>query len=470
MKGTITRFARNHADKARRYVLNSLERQYIEASLSLETQMRLTKVCTLLTFQRAPINCAQDYVKDTVPDKVFTGYNKIHPSFKSWRHHAKALRADNRGRIDKEKRYSDEAATKRMERTCLIIRADRERNFLTAIVDEHRKLVAEAAKIPHVPRPAWVCPTGKTLPTREPARHPKVTYTRPEPARKLSYMEETRILYPLIEDPEERRLHQEKILASIISPERLALGLGTPSGHTGIENDPVLQQYYKERKEHDIWNAFNEWQANQLRQREEVQRRHDEPKAETERKRVLLEHFCSLYDQRVEKLAFLGPQMLATITATSQAIDSNNFEHFIHSVSGMNRILDAAAEIYTEMQREITLEQKGAQKLNESWPLEAFDQTFKNLEKVIPTLNADVQGPVGWMLQSIRNVCHPIVTAQPFSNPLANESSLPFVVQPIPISFEHFLATIRPQVAYQVPAPTYQASQFAHHAPQYQAP
>jgi hypothetical protein len=136
----------------------------------------------------------------------------------------------------------------------------------------------------------------------------------------------------------------------------------------------------------------------------------------------------------------------------------------------MNRILDAAAEIYTEMQREITLEQKGAQKLNESWPLEAFDQTFKNLEKVVPTLNADVQGPVGWMLQSIRNVCHPIVTAQPFSNPLANESSLPFVVQPIPISFEHFLATIRPQVAYQVPAPTYQASQFAHHAPQYQAP
>ena len=232
----------------------------------------------------------------------------------------------------------------------------------------------------------------------------------------------------------------------------------------------MLQNYYKERQENDIWNAFSEWQANQLRQREELQRLYDEKKAETERKRVLLEHSCSLFDQRVEKLAYLGPQMLATLTAMSQAIDSNNFDHFMQSVYGMDRIPDAATEIYTEMQREIMLETKGAQTLKESWPLEALDQTFKSLEQVVSTLNAEVQGPVGWMLQSIRNVCHPIATAQPFNNPLANESSSPFVVQPIPINFEAFMVAMRPQVTDQAPPPTYQASQFAYQAPQYQAP
>ena len=198
MKGAITRFARSHADKAKRYILNSLERQYMEASLSLEAQIRSTEVCTLPTSQRAHTNRAQNYIQDTVPGKIYTGLDKIVPSFRKMRKETKT-RADDRGCIDQEKRYHapDEAAVQRTERACPILRAEHERvrRFLTASVEEARKMAAEDAKIPHMPQPAWVCPTGKPrLPAREPARYPKVTYTHPEPAPKETYMKETRRL------------------------------------------------------------------------------------------------------------------------------------------------------------------------------------------------------------------------------------------------------------------------------------
>jgi hypothetical protein len=49
MKDETTSFARTQADKAKRYILNPAEYEYNEASLLVETQMRLTKVRTSLT-------------------------------------------------------------------------------------------------------------------------------------------------------------------------------------------------------------------------------------------------------------------------------------------------------------------------------------------------------------------------------------------------------------------------------------
>jgi hypothetical protein len=304
------------------------------------------------------------------------------------------LRADNRGRIDKDKRFRFEQQ----------MRKDR-----AAETERQRKMAAaEEEKRQDDVRRATLRAEYAAYQERTDYRNmPKVHYTKPVAQAKPSYMETLRKLFPPIEDHEERYKHREAILTNMLGPERMKLGVGLPSGHTGIEQEPTLVEYNRERRINETLELHREYQLQQRRQAEELQRKEQAQEEERIRKLVILQQAGIIYEGRVMKLAQFGSTMDAQLTKMLAAIENSDYVSLERAITALvSHVLEPAKDIYAEMDREIKLESLGADTLKSAWPLATIDKVLKTF--IAPNLsffNDSYQAAIGYMLQNLRAIC-----------------------------------------------------------------
>jgi hypothetical protein len=278
-------------------------------------------------------------------------------------------------------------------------------------------------------------------------------------------MEEMRALYPTSDDHEERRERTAATLESILGPQRMSASVGLPSGDSGISNDPVLAQYYEEK---NIYHTLELWQGYQEYQRrlwEEHQSKVAEQEAERQRKIVLLEHYCSKYDQRVLKLVQFGPKINTEITKLLQAFENGDLESLQHAtITLITETLEPANSIFEKMKEEIALEELGAQELMNAWPLNGIDtvlNVFK--DETLSVFGDEVQEALRYMLQGLRALCKPVLSAVPLTIAFNEEVTPIFAATPIPIPFYDYAASVNtrlpPQIQPQFIQQQFQAAQ-----------
>jgi len=283
---------------------------------------------------------------------------------------------------------------------------------------------------------------------------PKVHYTLPEAQPNLSYMDSVRVLHPASDDPEERRKRTQTTLDSILGPGRKNTGVGLPSGHSGINEDPIFSKYYQEKKTEGMLELHQEYQLKQRRQWEEQQRQAQEQETSRLMKLAVYEKFCEFYDTRVAKLAQFGPKLDTEINKLLEAFDNGNEVSLKQAVIVLlSEVLEPANQIFEEMKKEIMLESLGAEVLKSAWPLAGIDKVLDTFNAPnMSSFNDSYQAALGYMLQGLRAVCQPILSAVPLVNPLGDPPAQPFVAAPIPVNFETYVASAqRKQPA--VPAP-----------------
>jgi hypothetical protein len=253
-----------------------------------------------------------------------------------------------------------------------------------------------------------------------PRRTSCITDNIPEPQCEADYMKELQALHPASDDYEERRKRTTATLEFILGPERMASGVGLPSGHSGISDDPVLTNYYKEKHINhtlDLWQGYQDYQG---RQWEEQQRKLAEQEAERQRKIVLLEHYCSKYDQRILELVQFGPKINADITKLLHAFENGDLKSLQQAtITLINEVLEPVNSIFEDMKKEIALEELGAQELKNAWPLDGIDMVMNVFKKeTLSAFAGEFQVALSYLLQGFRALYKPILSAVPLTNPL----------------------------------------------------
>jgi hypothetical protein len=275
-----------------------------------------------------------------------------------------------------------------------------------------------------------------------PEKSPKAHCTIFEPEHELSYMESVRVLHPPSDDPAERTKCILASLASIPSINRIS-GVGAPSGHSGISDDPILAKYNQERYTNNVLELHRQYQSMQQSKREEEQRQAAAAEAERQRKLNVLQHYCGKYDERVAKLVQFGPKFNAEITKLGDAFERGDLFTLCQAITAfVDEVVEPAYAILQEMPAEIALETSGAAKLKDAWPLEKMDQVLERF--TAPNLSVfsdEVQNMIGYMMQGFRAVCTPILNAVPLVNPLGEPPTLPFSTKPVQVPFTHYMAT-----------------------------
>jgi hypothetical protein len=252
-------------------------------------------------------------------------------------------------------------------------------------------------------------------------------------------MEDLRERHPPIEDPAERSKHLAATLASIPRLSHMN-GVGLPSGHSGISDDPVLVKYNQDRFANDIFGAYRDYQVFQRQQQEAEQRKAAETVAEQQRKAVLLDQHWGKYKERVAQLLRLGPVFSSHMAYLLRAFDNGNHESLCQIAHDLiNDVLNPANTILKDMKKGIMLETMGAQDLKEAWPLNEVDRILNVLDDQFVAQLPDFAEPIiNCMLQALRTVCQPIFEAKVFENPLVKQRPHAFEARPIPVAFMDF--------------------------------
>jgi hypothetical protein len=397
----------------------------------------------------------QDLVKDTVPVKVVTDAGKVFSSYRRMcatdavkkqakvgtllihlygqlSNVAKAQAcAKERDRIEKNKRLRKD----RQARKVYDAEAERKRIWNEAekmAVAYQRNAPARATlRLEADQRKKRYQPVSKP---------PVITRTITETQPKRDYMTKVRALHPASDDPDERMKRTSAMLESILGPERMNAGVGLPSGHSGINNDPVLTKHNHEQFINHTLSLHHEYQTIQRQQWEAEQRNAAEKEAERQRKAILLDHYWSEYVQQVANLAQFGSSFCSTITYLLQAFDEGNLDALHQgTVDLINNVLIPSNNILEEMKKAIMLETMGAQSLSEAWPVNDVDRLLTVLDaQTLSQFTEDFQNTLGYMLQGLRAICQPILTAVPFENPLNEQPPPLFQAAPIPITFKDY--------------------------------
>lgn len=266
------------------------------------------------------------------------------------------------------------------------------------------------------------------------------TISEPEP--QLSYLESVRVLHPPSDDPAERTKSILASLASIPSINRIS-GVGAPSGHSGISDDPILARYNQERHTNNVLELHRQYQSMQRSKWEEEQRQAAAAEAERQRKLNVLQHYCGKYDERMAKLVQFGPKFNAEINKLEDAFERGDLPTLCQAIAALvDEVVEPAHAILQEMPAEIALETSGAAQLKNAWPLEKMDQVLQRFTASnLSVFSDEVQNMIGYMMQGFRVVCTPILNAVPLVNPLGEPPALPFVAKPIQVPFTHYMAT-----------------------------
>jgi hypothetical protein len=281
---------------------------------------------------------------------------------------------------------------------------------------------------------------------------------------KTGYMEEMGSAHPASENHVERSNRIQAGLASILGPERMGLGVGLPSGHSGIDNDPILTNYNTEKRIQDTKDVYEQYQAMLRQQREQQQYREAEEAATQQSKQTELDAHRFMYRQRIEQLLALSPNFHTQAMGILQAYEQGNFHELQWALGEIiSNVLEPACKIFEEMQGGIMLEFFGANELKNAWPLEAIDRVFTLFdEQAAAQFPENEQNGLGYMTHCIQFICKPIIAAREWINPLMQQASSnhPVVAAPIPISFEQFAASVG------APPPPQQPQDFAFLAQQ----
>jgi hypothetical protein len=295
---------------------------------------------------------------------------------------------------------------------------------------------------------------------------------RPE----LSYLEQVQLQYPDSATHEDGPRFVLDTLASIPVIGPRITGVGLPSGHSGIDEDPVLAQYNKDKRIWDIRECHRDHLVNQQRQLEEQQRQFAEQQrqaAEREAARLrniaIFKHYDSKYCERVKKLMQFGPAISAEKARLVQAFQSGDLPSLGQASRSMiHNIIDPTCVILTDMVEEIPLEILGANHIKNAWPLDDIDSILNLLDRqTISQFNdGDAQATLGYMVQGFRNIHQVLSSAVAMQNTCAEP---PVPVLPLnPIVPQQFQLS---QQQYQVPQQQYQAPvQVPVQAPQAQVP
>jgi hypothetical protein len=275
--------------------------------------------------------------------------------------------------------------------------------------------------------------------------HPCVRYfhLELEPELEPGYIEKVRMLYPSSNDHNERQAHTKKMLESILGLERMKFTVGSPSGHSGVTEDPTLAQWNKEKFYSGVLDCVHDYDTQRHRQQQDLQRQAAEKQIKRQQDAALLEHHLLMYRQRLEQLIQFGPKFNDAIDVLERAADNGDILAMCRIANAMcNDILTPAQEILDAQKHDalIDIEFEGSRLLQDAWPLERLDHVLRLLQPEMPQFSDEVQFSIGFMLQGIEYVCRPILCAQAFKNPLAEEPQLPFATQPIPKSLAHHLA------------------------------
>lgn len=261
-----------------------------------------------------------------------------------------------------------------------------------------------------------------------------------------SYIEEVRSTHPASDDHVERSNCIQAGLASILGPERMRLGVGLPSGHSGIDDDPILAKYNTDKRIQDTKDVYEQYQTMLRQQREQQQHKEAEEAAARQSKQTELDEYRLIYEQRVKNLVALGPEFRTQTMRLLQAYEQGDFQQLRWALSEIiGNVLEKACKIFVEMQDGIMLELLGASELKNAWPLEAIDQIFTLFhEQAAAQFPENEQNGLGYMIHGIQFICQPIIAAREWFNPLMQQTSsnLAFVAAPVPISFEQFAASV----------------------------
>jgi hypothetical protein len=278
----------------------------------------------------------------------------------------------------------------------------------------------------------------KRLEDRSKARF--MTNNAPEPLTARDYMDSLRECYPPIEDPVKRSKHIAATLASIPRLDHMNAGVGLPSGHSGISDDPVLVKYNQDLYVNDVLSAHQNYQAFQRQQQEAEQRKAAEKEAERQRKAVLLDYHWSKYEERVAQLLRLGPVFSSHMAYLLGALDEGNPEALRQVAHALiNDVLNPADSILENMKKDIMLETMGAQDLKGAWPLSDVDRILNVLDDQLVAQLPDIAQPIlDNMLQGLQTICQPVLEAKVFESPLAEQQPHAFEARPIAVTFVDF--------------------------------
>jgi hypothetical protein len=222
----------------------------------------------------------------------------------------------------------------------------------------------------------------------------------------------------------------------------MALGVGLPSGHSGLEDDPVLAKYNQDRC---ITNVLTQHQQQQAMQRqrweeqqrlaaqqwEEQQRFIAEQEAERAQKVMMFEHHFAIYKEQVHALCLRGPSFTEMVTKLVVAFDNGDLSGLQQAVGILtNGFLEPIYAALESMKQSIALEQLGALELKNAWPLEGIDHILTMFDDASAAhFSIEFRLAIGYMLQGLRAVCQPVLNAQPmpdlFSSAGPAKSSTP---------------------------------------------
>ena len=281
---------------------------------------------------------AQKAIKDIAPYIVLTGLGKIASSFQRTRFRSSTTATtparahtdidSGRGRITKQKRFSSFDMGKREDHARV--------NY------EQRQHSRRAAQ--------WEMTRSRASRANQAV---KCTLQYHDLPSKQSYLSTLPALDPNQSYEERRRIFYEK-LTSIVGEGRMKMGVGFPSGHSGI--DPAIAEYHQQKAISDFWDRVDFRKAEERRLAEEQQRRRAQEEAERLEIEILLHHARARYMERVERLAFCGPHLDQAVNLLESALAVGNFpEAMFIAESICVDILKRADEIFRDMNKEISL-------------------------------------------------------------------------------------------------------------------
>lgn len=275
----------------------------------------------------------------------------------------------------------------------------------------------------------------------------RVHYTLPPPKPKLSYYDELCIKHPVSDDPKER---EEKKQANLAKMKAMAasVGLNTDDsfkppahGYSEIGDDPVIVKWRTGQEAVKFLELRRDFMEQQRRQKEEFQRKAQEAAA-IRTKKIIFEHACALYDNRVKALERFGPKIAYETSKLLAALDNDDMPALERAIIALvNNVIEPSRAIYDAMNRNIRLEALGATTLNTAWPVATIDKVLDTFNAPVLSLSNDnFQATIGYFLQGLRDIFQPIVAAVPLVNPLGDTPAQPFVAADMPITFETFAA------------------------------
>lgn len=213
---------------------------------------------------------------------------------------------------------------------------------------------------------------------------------------------------------EESRQYSHERLMEILGPERMQAPL-LPSGHNPV--DPVIDEYYRQVATNNILEQWEAQKAEMRQQAEEQQRLAAEEEVARFKTQVLLDHYRAIYIDRLERLALYGPHLDLGIDMLEEALHTNNMAKAAIVVRDLtHQILLPVHGLLLECDREIPLEEIGAEKLKSVWPVQRLEAMYTYL-KGQPNLPCQIID----MLQGIETISKALANPTPFPDPFARK-------------------------------------------------